>query len=263
MLPEQRSAIAGSVRPYWTDGVNALYLGRFEDILPSLDVRPDLIVADPPYQETDLSWDRWPDGWPDLIADIADSMWCFGSMRMFLERGSEFARWRLSQDVVWEKQNGTGSQTDRFKRVHEHALHWYRGDWSTVHHQTPTTPDAIARTVRHKARPAHWHGATGPRTYTVEDGGPRLMRSVVYARNMHGRAINETEKPTGLLEPLITYGCPPGGLVLDPFSGSGSTIDAARATGRRCIGIEMRESQCEEAARRLSQDCLPLPLGEQ
>ena len=82
------------------------------------------------------------------------------------------------------------------------------------------------------------------------------MRSVIYGRSANGTAINETEKPIGLLEPLIHYGCPVGGLVLDLFAGSASTLVAARNTGRRAIGIEAREQQCEQAANRLSQGIL-------
>jgi site-specific DNA-methyltransferase (adenine-specific) len=172
-------------------------------------------------------------------------------MRMFLDRGHEFAGWKFSHDVVWEKHNGSGFHNDRFRRVHEHATHWYRGDWASVHHVAPTTPTASAKQVRRKQRPAHT-GHIDSGSYTSVDGGPLLMTSVIYARSMHGRAINETEKPVEVVEPLIAYGCPPGGTVLDPFGGSGSTGAAARHLGIHTVLIEKRESQCEKTARRLA-----------
>ncbi len=73
---------------------------------------------------------------------------------------------------------------------------------------------------------------------------------MLQVNSTHGYAENETQKPVGILTPLIEYGCPPGGLVLDPFMGSGSTLIAARDSGRRAIGIDIREGQCEIAARR-------------
>lgn len=247
-----------ALEPYFDDGQVTLYCGDFRAILPELGLTPDLVIADPPYGETSLPWDTWPDGWPAHVAAMgARSMWCFGSMRMFLDHRDEFSEWRLSQDVVWEKHNGSGFAADRFKRVHEFATHWYRGNWGDLYHETPTTPDATPRQVRRKTRPTHM-GDIGRSSYVTQEGGPRLMRSVIYARSMHGSAINETEKPEPILEPLIEYGCPPGGLVVDPFTGSCSTLVAARNLGRRVVGIEIREEQCAAAARRLAQGCLPM-----
>lgn len=240
---------------YYSDEHVTLYHGDWRALIG--DLTADLIVTDPPYGETSLTWDTWLDGWPSLAARHATSMWCFGSMRMFLDRRDEFADWHLSQDLVWEKHNGSGFAADRFRRVHEHALHWYRGKWVDVYADVPVTRDATKRAVRRKGRPAHT-GDVGDSTYVSVDGGPRLRTSVVYAPSMHGKAINETEKPVGILEPLIEYGCPPGGLVLDLFAGSCSTLEAARLTGRRAIGFEEREAQCEKAARRLSQTVMDL-----
>lgn len=239
--------------PYWEDedaGL-ALYLGDCRDILPALELQADCVVTDPPYAETSLAWDRWPDGWPALAASVASSMWCFGSMRMFLDRADEFAGWKFSQDIVWEKANGTGFATDRFKRVHEIATHWYRGDWRSVHHDTPRTtytgPDKHAR----RRQPHGEHtGKIGQSYY--QDDGTRLMRSVLEAPSVRG-GLHPTQKPSEILRPLIEYACPIGGLVVDPFAGSGATLMAARMIGRRAVGIEAKEEYCEAAVQWLSQ----------
>lgn len=257
------------MKPYFADGPVALFLGDMRDVLPrlladpELDMAPDLVVADPPYGETALPWDRWPEGWVEVAADACLSMWCFGSMRMFLQRWNEFdPYWNLSQDVVWRKNNGTGAAADRFKRVHEHVLHWYRGGWNLIHHETPRVPADPTKLKRNGNSVRVGGGGSHLGEYgkarVWEDDGTRLIHSVIDTANRRGQAIHPTEKPIKLLRPLIQYGCPPGGLVLDPFAGSGSTLDAARQIGRRAIGIEVDEKYCEAAANRLSQAVLEM-----
>lgn len=246
--------------PYFSDGTVTLYLGDMREVLPALaagGLQADCIVTDPPYGETTLAWDRWPDGWPGVAAQASRSLWCFGSMRMFGEHWAEFgaAGWKFSQDIVWEKPNGSMFTADRFKRVHEAAAHWYRGDWAGICHETPRSEIAY-RTKGNSGTgrgPRTQHtGAIASRAW--EDDGTRLMRSVITAASMWRRgAIHPTEKPSGILTPLIGYACPAGGTVLDPFAGSGSTLDTARLSGRRAVGIEAREEYAEKAARRLSQ----------
>jgi site-specific DNA-methyltransferase (adenine-specific) len=249
------------VTPYYVDDSVTLWHGDCREVVPSLDIEPHCVIADPPYAETSLAWDRWPDGWPAVLADVASSMWCFGSMRMFLDRRDEFAAWKLSQDVVWEKHNGSGFTSDRFKRVHEHALHWYRGPWGDLHRAVPRIPalDPSDRRTRHRRASLvapHMAGVAADRVFTQD--GTRLARSVITTRSMKGRALHPTEKPATILEPLIRYACPEGGLVLDPFAGSGSTAVAARMSGRRAVLVEADERYCEVIAKRLRQEVLPL-----
>jgi site-specific DNA-methyltransferase (adenine-specific) len=66
-----------------------------------------------------------------------------------------------------------------------------------------------------------------------------------------GNRLHPTEKPVTPLLPLIEAFCPAGGIVLDPFCGSGSTLAAARQCGRRFIGIEIDGAHHETSSRRM------------
>lgn len=242
---------SSATTPYFEDESVTLYLGDALALLPTL-ASVDVVVTDPPYGETSLWWDTRVSGWLGLLP--ASSLWCFGSLRSFVGTGREFSDsgWQLSQDIIWEKHNGSSFHADRFKRVHEVAAHFYRGQWADIYHEPPKTLDATKRTLRRKHRPPHT-GHIEASAYASEDGGPRLMRSVLYVRSAHGHAVHPTQKPEGIIRPLIEYACPPGGIVLDPFAGSGSTGLAARQLGRRAILIEQDETYAEAAAKRLSQ----------
>lgn len=247
--------------PYFDDGQITLYcedgVSFMTDVVQG--GRPEcVIVTDPPYGDTSLEWDEIVrEGWTSVAARLARSLWCFGSMRFWLREHNHFekAGWRYAQEIVWEKHNGSSFHADRFKRVHELAVQWYRGDWESIYKDPQTTPDATARTVRRKQRPPHT-GHIEAGSYTSEDGGPRLMRSVLQVRSEHGRAVHPTQKPLGILRPLIAYSTPVDGLVFDPFAGSGSTLLAARDLGRRAIGVERSEEYCEAAVKRLAQGVL-------
>ncbi len=240
--------------PYYSDALVQLFHGDCRDVLPLLGVVADVCITDPPYGETSLMWDRWPKGWPTLVAAAlppVTSMWCFGSMRMFLQQRHEFTGWRLAQDVVWDKDDGMALSPDRFLRVHEGALHFYRGAWGEVYRTVPRVQIGQRRVVRVADRSGQTHGPLKGAEY---DTGMRMVKSVFrVSRPTNAQRHHPTEKPIGVLDPLISYSCPPSGTVLDPFAGSGSTLDAARYAGRKAVGIEASEAYCEVIARRLSQ----------
>lgn len=233
--------------------------GDCRDVLKTLaDGSVDCVITDPPYGETSLGWDQRVDGWLSEIERVLashGSLWCFGSLRFFVERAGDFARWKLAQDLVWEKHNGTNAFNDRFRRVHEGAAQFYPAsrEWRGIYKHPVFTSDATARTVRRKSRPPQW-GDIAEATYRSEDGGPRLMRSVMFCRSEHGRAVHPTQKPVACILPLIEYSCPPGGVVADPFAGSGTTGVAARMLQRSFLGIELNPDYAAMAERRIRND---------
>lgn len=240
--------------PYFEEPGISLFLGDCRELSAQLPV-PDCIIADPPYESTSLAWDKWQYGWPAALQ--GKSLWCFGTLRMFMEHAQEFreGKWKLSQDVIWEKHNGSSFHADRFRRVHEQPAHFYRGSWAEIYKRVQITNDATKRTTRRQERPPHM-GAIANSMYNSHAGGPRQMRSVIRCHSEHGRAYNETQKPVALIKPLLLYACPPGGLLLSPFCGSGSDLVAAKQLGIRAIGVDLREDQIEIAAQRLSQNVM-------
>jgi len=245
------------MKPYYEHSKDlVIYCGDYREVLPGLGVF-DAVVTDPPYGETSLEWDRQAGGWMSALASHTSSLWSFGSLQMFMDMAAsdELRGWKRAQEIVWEKHNGSSFHADRFKRVHELAVQFYRGEWANIFKNPLTTPDATARAVRRKKRPAHT-GHIEASSYLSHDGGPRLMRSVIFARSCHGYAAHPTQKPLEIVKPLLEYAVPAGGAVLDPFMGSGTTLLAARELGMRATGIEIREEYCEIAAKRLSQEVL-------
>jgi site-specific DNA-methyltransferase (adenine-specific) len=66
------------------------------------------------------------------------------------------------------------------------------------------------------------------------------------------REDHPTQKPLEIIERMVLASCRPGGLVLDPFMGSGTTAVAASKHGRRFVGFEVNPEYCAMARRRVT-----------
>ena len=133
--------------------------------------------------------------------------------------------WWLRSEIVWHKSNAmTESVKDRPTRAHEMV---YLLSKSKKYYY-----DASDRSVSHD----------------------RHMRSVWGIVNKPYSGRHYATMPVELAERCIIAGCPEGGMVLDPFMGSGTTIVAAENLGRRSVGIELSEEYYLMAGERLENE---------
>jgi len=167
--------------------------------------------------------------------------------------------WYLRSDIIWHKPNPMPeSVTDRPTKSHEYLF------LLTKNERYFYDADAIAEPLE---TPAH---APGNKKVDASRNdadqmqkvwglsGTRNKRTVwTVATSPYAEAHFATFPPK-LIEPCILAGCPSGGLVLDPFAGSGTTIQVAQQLGRQGVGIELNPAYITLADTRTAQTGLAL-----
>lgn len=178
--------------------------------------------------------------------------------------------WILRNDIIWAKPNGMPeSVTDRLASKHEHLFMFAKStryhfdlDAIRVPHSDSTVarlaagPVAIARRTPGEKRDPNVYGtaAGADLTATGKNPGDVWTIATVPFSEAHFATF-----PVALPERCIQAGCKPGGTVLDPFSGSGTTGLAAARHGRRYVGIDLNREYLDLSLRtRLAQPGLDL-----
>ncbi len=94
----------------------------------------------------------------------------------------------------------------------------------------------------------------------TDDGLGDLTKHIVGGGVMGSQLAHENEAPypESLCNHIIRSFCPPGGVVFDPFIGSGTTIAAAIKAGRNSIGIDVRKSMAELTVKRIAETRLKI-----
>ena len=223
--------------PYFQAGNVTIYHGDCREVLALLPANAvDVIVTDPPYG---VKWksNHRNTSFGSIAGDEDQDVAASGliaSLRCLRPYRHVYAFGRLPWDgmaitspveLVWDKGQPAGGNV---------ALPW---------------------------APEHEYiqfGVYVPSKANRKDGYGRLSArlrqgSVLSVPRVNGVAVQRhpTEKPVLLLRYLIESSSLIGETVLDPFMGSGSTLEAALIEGRRSVGVEVDERYCELAARRL------------
>lgn len=173
-------------------------------------------------------------------------------------------RWILRNDVIWAKPNGMPeSVTDRLSTKHEHLFlltksrrYWF--DLDPIREPHVSEP---GREGANCLRGQKAIRATGPNSGAYSEGG-RNPGDVWTIPTQPFTGAHFAVFPVEIPRRAIAAGCKPGGVVLDPFSGSGTTGLAAAELGRRYVGIDLNRDYLELSLRtRLSQPSLTAEVG--
>lgn len=243
------------MKPYYEEKNLALYHGDWQDVLPTVKPRSvGFLLSDPPYNNTCLEWDTavdWLMFWRivERLCKIHATMAMFSS-GLFVPLLINSNRKHYRYDLVWEKSGPTGflDAKRRPLRAHENILIFTRKPRASIYNPQMTIGKM------------HKRGSAGQRMAHYSCSGPAsgIVTNQYYPRSIlrfsnarQGRSLHPTQKPLDLIMWLMRTFSNRRHLVLDPFVGSGTTLVAAKKTGRRCIGVEREERFCEIAANRL------------
>jgi site-specific DNA-methyltransferase (adenine-specific) len=239
------------------DPSTSLHAGDCLDVLPALgDLRADFAYLDPPFNTgrnhvaANASYDdRWDDTTaylsflrPRLTATIT-ALHDHGAVAVHCDwRTSHHIRLMLDDllgperfvnHLIWTYGLG-GSSPRRFARKHDDILLYAKSD--AYYFEPPLVP---ATSQRMKGR---LKKATD-------------VLNIPAINNMAAERVGyPTQKPLALLELLVTACSPPGGLVIDPFCGSGATVIAAHRTGRRAVGVDINPDAIAIVQERLNEE---------
>jgi DNA modification methylase len=168
--------------------------------------------------------------------------------------------WRWIETYIWTKPNAVpGRFGPRTKDAFEYVYHFARGrkpyfDLDAVRVPYKTPPNEILRRrldTRGRRETAAGYGRNRAQTYEKGGADPGNVLAVPQTYNQHYGVDHTAAMPEGLAAFFAQATCPPGGVVIDPFCGSGTTQVVARRFDRRAGGLELHREFVDVARDRL------------
>ena len=172
--------------------------------------------------------------------------------------------WYLRQDIIWHKPNPMPeSVQDRCTKSHEYIFLFSKKQHYHFDHEAIKEPSEYPddnrksrvniETAKDFQRDIGNKLDAGDKTYPF-----RNKRSVWTVTTKPYEGAHFAVFPTDLIEPCILAGAPAGGVVLDPFMGSGTTAQVAQDLGRKYLGCELNPAYQPLQNKRLAQQSLEL-----
>lgn len=237
-----------------------------EDVLEGISKIPDgsidLVVADPPYglgkdygNDSDRlsgqAYLEWSERWMDaIVPKIAPR----GSLYLFCtwQYSPELfvmlkQRLTMINEIIWDRRvPSMGGTTRKFSSVHDN-IGFFARQRDYYFDLDPVRIPYDAETKKARSRPRF----EGKKWLEVGYNPKDLWSVSRIHRQDPERADHPTQKPLEIVERMVLSSCPPGGLVLDPFTGSGTTAVACVRHGRRFVGYEMNPEYAELVRQRV------------
>ena len=270
-----------SLTPYYADEWATIYHGDCRTVLPAL-TGIDAIVTSPPYADQraglydgipEADYDAFTVGWMDAARDtLAPAGSVLINIREHIRDGEmsgyvhrtrlalRAAGWIECDELLWIKPDGPPlGHPGRPRRSWERILWFSKARQPTCYPKANGKPTHRLGFKISSRASSDWIAGESDRlvagdarsldyvTVSVGDRPARIDHPAIYPT-----------KVAGWMMRTVTAG---GDTVCDPFMGSGTTLVAAKYTGRRAIGIELNERWCEVAATRLAQGVLDLEMG--
>lgn len=159
--------------------------------------------------------------------------------------------WWLRSEIVWHKPNATPTScTTRPSSSHEHVFMLSKVASPGYYYDVDSLRTPLRDTTRSRTRlPSHrgWKPTPG----RGAQRGDVWTIGVASNREAIGHFALQPEQLARL---CVLASCPPGGTVLDPFVGAGTTAIVARRLGRECVGIELVPETAALARARIHAD---------
>lgn len=232
----------------------------------------DLIIADPPYglgkdfgndsdRQTGQQFLDWSMQWLDCAIPklkSTGSLYVFASWQYSPELFS-FLKTRLTMinEIIWDRRvPSMGGGTRRYSSVHDNIGLFVKSK------QYYFDLDAVRIPYDEATKKARSRSIFVGKKWLEVGYNPKDIWSIARLHRQHAqRADHPTQKPLEMIERMVLASSPHGGLVLDPFAGSGTTAVACARLGRACLTYDINPEYVAIAQQRVAQIMQPEQPG--